>query len=217
MSSNKIPSFVFDEMLTPNAGRCADWDYWQLVPTLKVKDAVYLSFNIEPRSMDEVEHLALGMPRLMPKGIKDRVSLAVANLSSNGGKLPVFSEKNSYRNGDSLIKLNEFGYWAKYVMKWDLSSEFPIDEEQQPELEVQNTGLHPCQDQDSEVYAFELDIALQAWYAIAVSKQGREGTPKQRIESWLRASGYQLSEKQIERICVVCNFDKSVGRPKPSK
>jgi hypothetical protein len=79
------------------------------------------------------------------------------------------------------------------------------------------TGLHPCQDQDSEFYAFELDIALQAWYAIAVSKQGEGGTAKQRLESWLRNSGYNLTDKQIDRISIVCNFYKLVGRPKANK
>ncbi|MEZ5450313.1 MAG: hypothetical protein R3E89_15545 [Thiolinea sp.] len=69
-------------------------------------------------------------------------------------------------------------------------------------------------DLDSDVYPPELDIAFQAWRAVAINGQGGEGTAKQRLEAWLRGSGYGLKDEAIKRIATVCNWDKGRGRKK---
>jgi hypothetical protein len=69
-------------------------------------------------------------------------------------------------------------------------------------------------DSDSEMYPKELDIANIAWRAVAINGHGGEGTPKQRLERWLRDSGNELSDAEIGRIAAVCNWDKSAVRPK---
>lgn len=217
MSSSKETSFVFDERYPSNVRRCADWDYWLLVPTCKVKDAVYLSFNIEPRSMGEVESLAIGRPILMPKIINDRVSLAVENLSINGGKLPIFSERHSYQDGKSiLVRLDEFGHWARYVMKWVLPSEFPAKASINP-ITSDLTHLNEAeggrgeltQPQDTKDFSGkERNKMLSVILAMAIDKYGynpkanrnpASGTSRNSIKAALEKIGLEISEDTIKK------------------
>lgn len=198
--------------------RKPDWSYWRELFTVGIEDAIWLTLDLDPRHWRNILRLsrAKGMESTIQADASAadelcqrhnaRYGIAESHRKSVGGNLPS-------KGFTKQVYLDQFGAWAK-AKGWNLPNDFPIAEEKPHTLEGRNTGSHPCQEEDSEVYAVELDIALQAWYAIAVSKQGGEGTPKQRIKSWLDASGYPLNDTQIERICTVCNFDKRVGRKK---
>lgn len=72
-------------------------------------------------------------------------------------------------------------------------------------------GYYECERDD---YPPELEIALNAWRAVAIHGQGEGGTPKQRLINWLETHYKDLMEEQVKRIATVCNWDKERGRKK---
>jgi hypothetical protein len=66
-------------------------------------------------------------------------------------------------------------------------------------------------DSDSDKYPKELDIAMQAWRAVAVNGQGGDGLPKERITAWITKNFPDMKKTAIERISKVCNWNKSGG------
>ena len=70
--------------------------------------------------------------------------------------------------------------------------------------------------QDSSNYPSELDIAMQAWRGVTKG-QNTGGTAKERIERWLDVrypDRRDLSNEARQRIAVICNWEKSGGRPR---
>lgn len=68
-------------------------------------------------------------------------------------------------------------------------------------------------DSDHENYPLELDAAITAWRAVAMSGQGKGSTPKLKLINWLENSNFPLTKTQRKRIATVCNFHKVSGRP----
>ena len=71
-------------------------------------------------------------------------------------------------------------------------------------------------DDESETYPRELDIAMQAWRA-ATNARDSNLTAKERIEGWLDShypDRRTLSNEARHRIAVVCNWEKTGGRPR---
>lgn len=68
-------------------------------------------------------------------------------------------------------------------------------------------------DSDHENYPLELDAAITAWRAVAISGQGKGSTPKLKLINWLENSSFPLNKTQRKRIATVCNFHKGAGRP----
>lgn len=74
-------------------------------------------------------------------------------------------------------------------------------------------------DPDSDVYPSELDIAMQAWRAIT-NRPHADLTAKEQIENWLNQNypdRRTLSQEARQRIAVICNWEKSGGRPRSGK
>lgn len=188
----------------------ADWELWGCRPTAKIWEACFLSLNANPESLDELEKEVMnakrntnyGIPKIC-KQIQMRIEIAVGNLPENGGDLPVFraNEGGKY----AIVKIAEFGGWAKSI-GWDLPESFPVTE---PEIE----GAFSF-DEYPDAYPPELDIAMIAWWAVAVKGQGGEGTPKQRILNYLNDNYKKLNGTEKERLAMVCNWRKKGGAPK---
>lgn len=68
-------------------------------------------------------------------------------------------------------------------------------------------------DEKASNYPAELDVALQAWWAIT-KKPDNAVTVKQQILNWLDQVYPKLSDEAKERIATVCNWEKRGGRPK---
>lgn len=142
--------------------------------------------------------------------LKERLEVAENNFIENGGELSVSCHPSGAQGACSVVTFQEFGAWAK-SKGWSLPNEFPIDK---GVVNSQSAVDGSDFDLDRDDYPDGLRIANVAWRAVAVNGQGGEGTPKQRLERWLRGSGNELSEADIGRIASVCNWDKSAGRPK---
>ena len=160
-----------------------------------------------------------------------RYDIACANMEIYGGNLPVYLPARDMKSSDLAkafedaaektgfaavistsrikadVRLSDFGAWAKEEMGWELPSEFPIGETESV------FGF----DDESETYPKELDIAVQAWRAVAVNEQGGTGTPKARIKTWLNKHYPDLPDSAIERVAVVCNWDKAGGNKNSGK
>lgn len=131
-----------------------------------------------------------------------RTDWAMNNLESEGGNLKVHGSKY----GRPSVGLSDFGTWAN-GMDWDLPSEFPIGEAE---------GAFSF-DPDSETYPRELDIAFQAWRAVAINGHGGTGNPKARIRAWLGSNYSNLLDAEKHRISTVCNWDKKGGNKSSRK
>lgn len=69
----------------------------------------------------------------------------------------------------------------------------------------------PFFDADSSDYPFLLHVAVRAWES---AKAGVDGTPRQRIEAFLRANYPDLTDATRDAIALVANWQKRPGRPK---
>lgn len=67
-------------------------------------------------------------------------------------------------------------------------------------------------DTSGESYSQELDIAVQAWRAVSNSRDFSM-TVKEQIIDWIQPR-FKLSTEAIQRIAVVCNWEKEGGRRK---
>ena len=68
----------------------------------------------------------------------------------------------------------------------------------------------PFFDADAPEYPELLAIAVRAWDA---ARSGSEGTPKQRIESFLAGSYPHLTQSTRSAIAMIANWNKAGGRP----
>jgi len=69
---------------------------------------------------------------------------------------------------------------------------------------------------NSSFYPRELDIAFQAWRAVCNESPASKGTPRQRLERWIRNGYPDLLTEEVERIAIVANFRKQRGKKKAS-
>lgn len=67
-------------------------------------------------------------------------------------------------------------------------------------------------DESAEHYPSELDVAMQAWWAVTKNPDNAV-TPKQQLQAWLEQYYPKLSVEARERIAIVCNWGKRGGRP----
>jgi hypothetical protein len=85
-----------------------------------------------------------------------------------------------------------------------------LDEELE-QLELPSTPGWDTFDEGNETYPRELHIAVRAWRATQ-HQASSTGTPKEQIRAWVREYFPDLSKEAVERIAVVCNWDKRGGR-----
>jgi hypothetical protein len=213
----------------------ADWGFWKHIKTVTVLEAVLLSVSkgLEPRLFsisgaslrnfsvsNNVRYTSIEAKRntaammgviIHGKILEDRLELAKRSIDRETRGDLVTHDLEYSRGGIAIkVEMSVFGAWAK-SKGWDLPDEFPIDK---GVVNSQSAVDGSDFDLDRDDYPDGLRIANVAWRAVAVNGQGGEGTPKQRLERWLRDSGNELSDADIGRIASVCNWDKSAGRPK---
>ena len=98
-----------------------------------------------------------------------------------------------------------------------LTQDVPSIAELQARIKQLETDLSKAWDQfDPEApnYPPELDIAFQAWRAVCKESPPSDGTPRQRLERWIRNAYPDLVSEEVGRIATVANFDKQGGRRK---
>ena len=70
-------------------------------------------------------------------------------------------------------------------------------------------------DKKNPYYARELDLALRAWYAVAVmAEPSTKQAAKKQIMDWLDDHARSLPDEAKKRIAIICNWNKSGGAPK---
>lgn len=188
-----------------------NWSYWAQLFTVGIEDAVYLTLDINPDLWNHLMPLAQArdIPDdfIQPKALEaygllklhgERVEVCASHRKSIGGDLPTHGNTQQ-------VYLAQFGAWAK-ARSWEPPDEFPISLVQEE---------NPLTDyRDSDLYPEELDIAFQAWRAVAVNGQGEGTSAKARLEQWLGLYYPRLSNAAVERIARVANWDKAGGKPK---
>lgn len=121
------------------------------------------------------------------------------------------AEDNPPNIAHSRIGLSAFAAWAIFL-DWALPGDFSSvakTAESESEDGVGWEGFDP----ESPSYPKELDIALQAWRA--VTNQPKAGvTPKEQIKRWIDKTYPNHKEAATKRIAMVCNWEKTGGRPK---
>ena len=99
--------------------------------------------------------------------------------------------------------------WAKKI-----DFEIPADlEEVLEQLELPSAPTGGEFDEESETYPLELHIAVKAW-SVASRQTGSTDTPKELVREWVTKWYPKLSTAAVERIAVVCNWEKKGGRKK---
>jgi len=83
-------------------------------------------------------------------------------------------------------------------------------EAQLKEANLRQQMFDELSDRDGDYCATELDCALQAYRA--ARKDSSDASPRERIEKWLKQSGYALKPTAIKRIATVANWGKDPGR-----
>ena len=105
------------------------------------------------------------------------------------------------------IRPADFVEWARKI---DL--EIPTNlEEQLEQLEIGGSASWDHFDEESETYPRELHVAVRAWRAVH-HQTDTTTTPKERIRNWVRKYFPDLSNEAVERIAMVCNWDRRGGR-----
>ena len=66
-------------------------------------------------------------------------------------------------------------------------------------------------DEAAENYPSELDVAMQAWWALTKQRDS-SSTVKQQLTAWLGKNYPKLSDEARERIATICNWEKRGGR-----
>ena len=103
----------------------------------------------------------------------------------------------------------QFVEWAR-----KLDFEIPTDLDSELEyLELPSAPTGGGFDEKSETYPRELHIAVRAWRAVHHQSDSTD-TPKEQIRTWVRKHFSDLSGEAVERIAVVCNWQKRGGRKK---
>jgi hypothetical protein len=186
--------------------RVPNWGKWLNVPSVKVWQAVALSLNIEPGKVQHSSESWMAGRMVFAEGqeFADRLDVTTANLMCNGKLKPmpiVMGEP-----GSCLVSLADFVSFAESV-KW------PVPPELKQLSATSSMIIWEGFDPDSATYPPELDIAFQAWRA-ATTRPSKGKTAKEQLKDWLATNYPKLSGDAIDRIAIVCNWEKQAGRRK---
>ena len=174
----------------------AGFSHWARMEFWSKEEAVALILGKEPNRVNQInleEYSTRNSPFIQEfKRLTQLIDRAV-----EGERLP---ERPTPR---------EFTEWARA-----LNFEVPekLDEELE-QLELPSTPAWDTFDEGSETYPRELHIAVKAWRATQHQASDTE-TPKQQIRAWVRKYFPDLSKEAVERIAVVCNWNKRGGHKK---
>lgn len=138
---------------------------------------------------------------------KDRALAHIKGiLNSEIQVVPRRQEKVFSRSGNSKFKYTEAHIKAESINKYEEENFLKecIDKEY-----AEDNAYSEC---DRDDYPPELEIAFNAWRAVAIHGQGEGSTPKKRLINWLETHYKDLKNGEVERIATVCNWKKEPGR-----
>jgi len=178
----------------PEAG--ADFSHWVCMAYWSAEEAVALILGKDPKRVNLI-NLDEYTTRVSPfiqrfKNLKELIDRAI--------EAEVVPKQPTPRQ------------WVEWAKKLDREIPNGLEEElEQLELPSPRTG--EVFDEESETYPLELDIAVKAWRATS-RQTGSAGNPKEQVREWLTKWFPELSNAAIERIAVICNWEKRGGRKK---
>ena len=176
-----------DNVSLPLAGfnSADDEELFKIPDVVKAISAVWKDLVIDE---DLVKRLGRrGVVELSDDGYADRLLIAYAKGYPNKpSEAPVLSYLIKKKEVVKLLKflLSESGVTANESVSFSFA-DYP------------------------EFYPEELDIAFNAWRAVAINGQGVGDTPKKRILDWLDRNYKQLGKDQKDRLSVICNWKKT--------
>ena len=174
----------------------ADFSHWARMEFWSKEEAVALILGKEPNRVSQInleEYNTTNSPFIQEfKRLTQLIDRAV-----EGKRLP---ERPTPR---------EFTEWAR-ALNFEVPAK--LDEELE-QLELPSTPAWDTFDEGSETYPRELHIAVRAWRATHHQASDTE-TPKKQIRAWVRKYFPDLSKEAVERIAVVCNWNKRGGHKK---
>ena len=177
----------------PEAG--ADFSHWIRMAYWSAEEAVALILGKDPKRVNLVnlaEYCTQISPFIKFKNLKELIDRAI--------EAEVLPKQPTPRQSVE---------WAKKI-----DFEIPTDlEEELEQLELPSAPTGGGFDEESETYPLELDIAVTAWRATS-RQTGSTDTPKELVRKWVTKWYPKLSTAAVERIAVVCNWEKKGGRKK---
>jgi hypothetical protein len=178
----------------PEAG--ADFSHWACMPYWSSEEAVALILGKTPKRVNLI-NLDEYSTRVSPFIQKFKDLRELINRAVEVEDLP---ERATPR---------QFVEWAR-----KLDFEVPTDlEDELEQLELPSAPTGGEYDEKSETYPRELHIAVRAWRA-AHHQSDSTDTPKEQIGTWVRRYFPDLSGAAVERVAVVCNWEKQGGQKK---
>lgn len=199
---------IFDSMKV-------NWSYWKKIPECDLYEAVYLALGIEPKNfkLRECYEATYHTPETdyFIDRLNELLDIAYKNLSAHGGGLKLV-RYNSMYTYLSRVKFNVFREWFDSMgFDYPLPDEFPSGLpllEEKPKITAREYF-------DRSDFPPELKVAFLAWVAIAINNECPDkGTPKQRLEYWIKNNHPDYAPNVVNRVATVANWMKEPGRTK---
>jgi hypothetical protein len=174
----------------------ADFSHWACMAYWSAEEAVALTLGKDPKRVNLV-NLEECCTQVSPfikrfKNLKELIDRAI--------EAEVLPKQPTPRQSVE---------WAKKI-----DFEIPTDlEEELEQLALPSAPTGGGFDEESETYPLELHIAVKAW-SVASRQTDSTDTPKELVREWVTKSFPDLSKAAVERIAVVCNWEKKGGRKK---
>jgi len=178
----------------PEAG--ADFSHWVCMAYWSAEEAVALILGKDPKRVNLI-NLDEYSTRVSPfiqrfKNLKELIDRAI--------EAEVVPKQPTPRQ------------WVEWAKKNDFEIPNGLEEELE-QLELPSAPTGGVFDEESETYPSELHIAVKAWSATS-RQTGSTDTPKEQVREWLTKWCPELSRAAVERIAVICNWEKKGGRKK---
>ena len=175
----------------------ADFTFWSRMTYWNVEEVVALSLGRDPRLVNEesIKQIYRWETLPFPNEYLKRKDL--------------IGRAFEFEDLPERFRPKAFVEWARKI---DLEIPKELEEELE-QLEMPSSPLWDQFDEESETYPPELHVAVRAWRAVHHQTDSVE-TPKERIRNWVRKYFSDLSKESVERIAVVCNWDRRGGRKK---
>lgn len=183
-----------------------DWQHWVNMVEVPLKDAVWLSLDVEPcdavAAADRISDVNRGIAfARLKRSAARRLEVAETHIT---GLLEAISWHPSEPRKNWTVSLAAFRQWG---------SGLPAPLSFPPEFPGGNNAK--SQRLDVSRYPEELKAAIEAFEALQDSaKQSRGRHPKQLLRAWLDANKSHLSGNARERIATVANWQPAGGAPK---
>ena len=175
----------------------ADFDHWSKMPCWTLDEATALAFGKPPEIVNW-----------------DTIKSAF----SGGCSSPFIGRYQQLREvvlrADKMNDLRD-PVRPRAFLDWVQRVGIEIDERLLEQFEMNSNAGWDGFDENEETYPQELDIALTAWRAVTKAPNPTL-TPKQQVMDWLEQSytgKEKLTHEARKRIAMICNWEKSGGRP----